>query len=81
MNLMNDSKMLFTELTSNEEVSMSGGKKADKGEKPNKQPKNVYYIFFFGDIAGAGGGAASGGAIGGNSGGATGGSGNQFIFG
>lgn len=79
---MNDSKTFFTELTSNQEASMSGGKKADKGEKPNKQTtKNVYYIFFFGDIAGAGGGAASGGSIGGNSGSATGGSGNQFKFG
>ncbi|MCC5658852.1 hypothetical protein LC608_18050 [Nostoc sp. XA010] len=78
---MNDSKTLFTELTSNEEASMSGGKKADKNEKPNKQPKTVNYVFFFGDINGAGGGAATGGAIGGDSGSAVGGTGNAFIFG
>ncbi|MEH2000276.1 MAG: hypothetical protein V7L00_16255 [Nostoc sp.] len=76
---MNYSETLFTELTPNEESSMSGGKKSDKNQKPNKMPKTVYNIYFYGDIAGAGGGAASGGSIGGKSGSATGGSGVVIV--
>ncbi len=72
---MYDKKTLFKELTPNEETSISGGKKPDKKQKSNKQPKTVTYIYFYGDIIGAGGGAASGGAIGGDSGTPTGGSG------
>ncbi|MEH1838806.1 MAG: hypothetical protein V7L20_08560 [Nostoc sp.] len=74
---MNDNKTLFKELTPNQEVSMFGGKKVGKNEKPNKQARNVTinFIYFYGDVNGAGGGAASGGSIGGNSGSPTGGSG------
>ncbi|MEH1850510.1 MAG: hypothetical protein V7L11_02225 [Nostoc sp.] len=77
---MNDSTTLFTELTLNEEVSMSGGGKLSKNEKSKNFPNitiNISFtiIQFLGSILGAGGGAGSGGAILGNSGNATGGSG------
>ncbi|MEH1984035.1 MAG: hypothetical protein V7L27_33065 [Nostoc sp.] len=79
---MNHSATLFTELTLNEEVSMSGGGKVSKNVKSNNFPNltiNISISFtliqFLGSILGAGGGAGSGGAILGNSGDATGGSG------
>ena len=68
---MNDSETLFIKLTSNQEASMSGGKKADKGQNPNKQPKTVNYtpVMIFPVIQQANGGVASGGnnTIGGSS--------------
>ncbi|MHC5859628.1 hypothetical protein [Nostoc sp.] len=77
---MNDSTTLFTELTLNEEVSMSGGGKPSKNVKSKNFPNitiNISFtlIQFLGSILGAGGGAASGGAILGNSGDTHGGSG------
>ncbi|MBN3869979.1 hypothetical protein [Nostoc sp. JL33] len=41
---MNDSETLFTDLTLNEESSLSGGKKSPKTEKPHKlaKKKNIY---------------------------------------
>ncbi|MEH2000275.1 MAG: hypothetical protein V7L00_16250 [Nostoc sp.] len=83
---MNDSETIFTDLTLNEEASLSGGKKSHKTEKrKTKKPQNLakkINIYSNGDIIGSNGNiiGVSYGAVGGidvlgNSGNVTGGSG------